>query len=166
MTVSERLDRLERQNRRLRMGLGWLLVAVVAASILGFASQVDPIPEVITARAIHVVAEDGTVLVKIEDTHGLNTGFAGTMTTFNGKGEEIVVLTATKGGEGNVITKNRKGQKIVELGVTLESEGRVETFNGKGQRFVALTANKNGEGVVFVFDPSGRHRRGLLLPGE
>ncbi len=97
MTVEERLDRLERQNRRLKAGLASLLVAALAAGLVGFARQ-DSIPDVVEARAFHVVSEDGTVLVKLEDTLGTGRGLAGTITTLNGEGKTLVGLGGEAGG--------------------------------------------------------------------
>ena len=100
MTVEKRLDRLERENRMLKGAGAVVLLALLAVAVMG-ASQKEAIPDVVKARAFHVIAKDGTVLVKLEDTFGRNTGFAGTVLTLNGKGQDLVALAATTGGNGH-----------------------------------------------------------------
>ncbi len=163
MNIEQRLDRLERQNRRLKGGLGLLLLTVVVGLLLGFAGQ-EKVPDVVKAKAFHVVTDDGKVLLKLEDTLGL--GIAGTLTAMNGKGQILVRLAATTGGEGAVVTMNGKGQELVSLMATTDGEGMVTTLDGKGQALVRLVATARGEGGVLVHDPSGKKSPGVLVPGE
>ena len=86
MTIEERLDRLEAQNRHLRLVLALAVVVGTVGLIMGQAGQ-DTIADVVRARAFHVVSEDGTPLVKVEYTFGVGVGLAGTVTTINGKGQ-------------------------------------------------------------------------------
>ena len=110
MTIEERLDRLERQNHRLKGGLGLLLLTVVAVGVLGFAGQ-DKVLDVVKAKAFHVVGKDGTVLVKLEDTQGSGLGLVGTVTTLNGKGRELVTLGVTTDGTGIVVALDPRGRE-------------------------------------------------------
>ena len=98
MTTEERIERLERQNRHLR--LGFASVAVAAVAIFAGAAHRQAVPEVIKAKAFHLVTDDGKTLVKIEDTKGLGFGIGGTVTTYAGNGTELVKLTTTTGGAG------------------------------------------------------------------
>ncbi len=145
LTVDERLDRLERQNRRLKAWLASLLVVAVAAGLLGFA-QPDSVPDVVEARAFHVVGKDGAVLVKLEDTLGTGRGLAGTITTLNGEGKQLVRLAATENGDGGVTTMNGEGKVLVTLAAK-EGAGTVGTWNGEGKILVALMANE-GAGAI------------------
>ena len=113
MTVDERLDRLERQNRRLKTGLASFLLVAVAAGLVGFARQ-DSIPDLVEARAFHVVSEDGTVRVKLEDSLGLGYGVGGAVTTMNGEGESLVQLGAAKG-VGAVWTLDPSGKRASRM---------------------------------------------------
>ncbi len=182
MTIEERVERLERQNRHLR--LGFVGVVLVAATIFTGAAQRETVPDVVKAKAFHLVTDDGKTLVKIEDTKGLGFGIGGTVTTYAGNGTELVKLTtttggagmvttldgkgqklaslrATGGGQGAVVTYSSKGQKLVELGATSRG-GAVTTFNGQGKDLIRLGVTTDGTGLVGVFDPSGRNRRGVL----
>ncbi len=159
MTIEERVERLERQNRHLR--LGFVGVVLVAATIFTGAAQRETVPDVVKAKAFHLVTDDGKTLVKIEDTKGLGFGIGGTVTTYAGNGTELVKLTTTTGGAGMVTTLDGKGQKLVELGATSRG-GAVTTFNGQGKDLIRLGVTTDGTGLVGVFDPSGRNRRGVL----
>ena len=88
MTVEQRLECLERQNRRIRMGIALFVAVIAAGFMIGQVKQDDDVAELIRARAFHVVSEDGEPLVKIEDTHGHNRGAGGTITTLSGEGGE------------------------------------------------------------------------------
>ncbi len=185
MTLEERLARLERQNRWMKCGLALLLVVGVAAGLLGFSSQ-DAVPDVVKARAFHVVGKDGKLLVKLEDVGtgadvagqvttlnskgqelvylGSTTDGNGVVTTLNGKGQDLVQLTATRDGKGMVRTLNGKGQAIVRLGVMACGAGSVTTLNGKGREVVDLTTMKDGRGAVAIYDPSGVRGARILAP--
>ena len=141
MTVDERLDRLERQYRWLKGGLASLVVAAVATGLLFFAPQYT-IPDLVEARAFHVVGEDGTTLVKQEGSPG-----GGMVSTMHGEGHVLVSLSAL-GGMGTVTTMNGEGQDLVSLWVTEGGNGMVKTMNGEGKEIVTLTATGDGEGVV------------------
>ncbi len=136
MTIEERIERLERQNRHLSLGLAGAAVAAVA--VFAGAAQRQVVPDVIKAKAFHLVTDDGKTLVKIEDSKGLGFGLAGTVTTYAGN-----------------------GTKLVELGATSRG-GAVTTFNGQGKDLIRLGVTTDGTGLVGVFDPSGRNRRGVL----
>ena len=69
----------------------------MAVAVMG-ASQQAAIPDVVKARAFHVIGKDGTALVKLEDTIGDGIGFAGTIRTYDGKGQELVELGVASGG--------------------------------------------------------------------
>ena len=155
MTIEERIERLERQNRHLRLGLAGIVLG--AAAIFAGAAARKAVPDVIKARAFQVVADDGTPLVVL----GAPTGI-GAVATFNGRGQELVRLAATTDGNGTVTTHSSKGQMLVRLGVSTVGAGTVTTSNGKGQELVKLGVFTEGTGFVAVLDPSGRKRRGVL----
>lgn len=186
MTIEERLGRLERQNRWLKGGMVSLLLAVVAVGLLGVASK-DQVPDVVKARAFHVVGKDGAVLVKLEDAFGTGIGFGsvttlnsegrylvklgmmangeGDIETVNAKGETIVWIGASASGDGMITTRNAKGQDIVLICVTEKDEGGIRTLNAKGQKLVNIGTNPDdGRGVVWTFDPSGIRAAGILAP--
>ena len=155
MTIEQRLDRLEQQNRFMKRAGAALLLAVMGVAVMG-AGQQAAIPDVIKARAFHVIGKDGAVLVKLEDSLGDGIGLGGTVTTANGKGQAIVRLSVTTEGIGIVTTMNGTGQEIVRLSVTTKGIGMVTTMNGKGQTLVELGVSTNGEGTVTTMNRKGQ----------
>ena len=101
MTVEERLEKLERQNRRLIGSLISFVAIMAVVGCLGVSNQ-DSIPDVVKARAFHVVGKDGTNLVKLEDSMGDGTSRAGTVTTYDSNGEQLVQIGMTTTGIGRV----------------------------------------------------------------
>ena len=60
MTIEQRLERLERQNRWLKCGVASLVLAVLVAGIVGATGQ-ERVPDLVKAKAFHVVGKDGKV---------------------------------------------------------------------------------------------------------
>ena len=58
--VDARLDKLEQDNRRLKLTVGALLLPLAAVPLIG-AVMPEQIPEVIRARAFEVIDETGTL---------------------------------------------------------------------------------------------------------
>jgi len=137
-------------------------VAILGA--LGFSPGQDEIPEVVRARAFHVVGKDGTVLVKLEDTGGnrLGIGEVGMITTYNEKGKELVKLFAHPFGAGKLRIRNGKGRETLVLGASPNGNGSLLTLDGEGEVLVALATSANGTGVVIVGDPKGNEGDGTL----
>ena len=163
MTIEERLSRVEQQNKRLRVALLAIVLVAVAGVAMGQAGK-NNVPDVIEAKAFHVVTDDGRVLVKLQDSFGLETGIMGTITTLNGSGRMLVALAANAGGEGTVTTRNSAGQILVELTTTVDGKGMVTTRNSAGQELVALGVARDGTGMIAVMDPSGKRAAGTLTP--
>ena len=65
--VDARLEQLERDNRRLRMSFGAVLLLLGAALLVG-AVMPEQIPDLIEARAFRVVDENGTERAAIDGT--------------------------------------------------------------------------------------------------
>ena len=82
-------------------------------------------------------------------------GGVGTVTTFNSKGQGLVMLSATGDGEGAVTTFNSTGRSLVELAVLEGGLGTVTTFNSEGQRLIELGATNNG-GAIGVQNRTGQ----------
>lgn len=169
MTIEERLERLEGQNTILKACLVALAGVSLACIFLGLfgvfggsaAPDQEPVPDIMRAKAFHVVGDDGRVLIKLEDTSGLGASLAGTITTLNGNGQELVRLTATTTGEGVVTTTNGEGQELVKLTATTDGKGVVTTTNGKGQELIRLGATKGGRGSVTTMNSEGQELVGL-----
>ena len=58
--LESRVDKIERDNRRLKLTVGALLLALAAVPLIG-AVMPEQIPDVIQARAFQVIDENGTL---------------------------------------------------------------------------------------------------------
>ena len=64
MTIDERVERLERSNRRLTCVLVLAGAAAAFAATLGI-GPAEGIPDILTARCVHLVDENGDVRIAI-----------------------------------------------------------------------------------------------------
>ena len=63
--VDARLDKLEQDNRRLKLALGSFLLVLAAVPLIG-AVKSEQVPEVIQAKRFEVVDEDGQKRVQLD----------------------------------------------------------------------------------------------------
>ena len=115
MTVEQRLERLERQNGRLKWTFAVLVGLAAVGCVMGLKGQSEQplaapvprdVPEVIQAQRFEVIGPNGTAIVQLD---------------------------ATKEGSGVVFTRNKKGRLVVQLGATEDGTGVVWTYNKKGR---------------------------------
>ncbi len=152
MTDTERIDRLERSNRRMKWGLMMATAIVVAACGLAGQSKGPSVAGVVLTKELRVVDDRQQTLVRI----GSSENGRGMLSTYNGKGQELVKLTATTNGEGVLSTYNGKGQRLVKLTATTGGKGTLSTYNGKGQKLVKLGATTAGGGVLSTYNGEGQ----------
>ena len=155
MTIDQRLSKLERSCRRWRC-VSLASILVVAGVAASGAAKPNQIPDVVRARAFHVVGNLGKVLVKLEDTGGFGVGLAGTVTTLNGRGQKLIRLAMTANGEGMVTTLNSKGHRLVQLAATTHGTGGITTLNRNGHKLVELTETTYGTGAVVTLNGKGQ----------
>ena len=176
MTIEERIERLERANRRYRLMftlLGALAVCAVGIS----ATQDHDVPDLIQAKAFEVVDDEWNVLVRLRDLGGkgglatyANTGDilvgmtagvtvdgkrAGFVSTFCER-KTLVRLAVNTSGKGVVETLNGNGKTLVRLGASFDGVGMVTTLNGNGEPLVELGATVDGGGTVSTLNGKGK----------
>ena len=127
MTVEQRLDQLEKRNKRLTVALTMTVVAMAAVVTMAATGDKDGRFDTVVARTIYVK---------------------------NDAGDFVVVLGADDDGNGLVQTKSAKGKELVQLTSTVEDNGTVTTYQPNGKRLVDLTASDNG-GLVYVYNKTG-----------
>ena len=66
MLLESRLSKVEQDNRRLKLTVGALLLVLAAVPLIG-AVMPEQIPEMIQARAFHVIDENGVDRVRMSD---------------------------------------------------------------------------------------------------
>jgi hypothetical protein len=140
--LEQRLDRLERSNRRYRFGLAVCLGLLVVLVTAGFATQLpEPRPQepevqdTIKARNIQLIGANDVPIVELSDING-----NGAVTTFNREGDILVLLGITTTNHGAVATFDGDGGLLVETGANSEGGGRIRTFDAEGQRTASLPA--------------------------
>ncbi len=153
MTIEQRIERLERQNRNLRRALGGMLGLAVAGLVLGAAaaSSTDEVPNVLRAHRIEVVTAEGKPAVVL----GMTTNDAGTVSTLDAKGNKLVSLGVTTNGEGTVTTQSGKGKDLVRLAATTSGEAVIISYGGKGDKLIELGVTTKGEPKIYAYKPDG-----------
>jgi len=189
MDLETRVEKLERQNRRLKAVFCALGLLVGAGLLVG---QVAPekIPDVIKARRFEVIPKEGpaagrsvvvlgasklgghiaaknrdgevSFLVAHDDAGNGSLGIS------NAKGQEIVTLRAKDEGSGSLSTYNAEGQEIVSLTVCENRSGGVSTYNAEGQEIVCLASLESGGGGINTYSKKGQALVGLreVAPGN
>ncbi len=147
--VLDRLDRLERANRRYRL----VLVAAASLCFAWAACSVAPrAANVLTAERFVLVAEDGAEKAVLElDQEGnpmltLRNGQASALLTTNGP---------------SLLLRAQDGKTGAFVGVDTKSTSRVELFSHRLADGVRLSVHENGSAGVYVLDVNGRERGAL-----
>jgi hypothetical protein len=103
MTIEQRLDKLEKQNKRFKIAFTELAVALCGVVSMAATDRVG-VFEAVFAKAIYVKDDSGIKVAIGVDSNG------GFVSLYNKTGEEIVQLTADDYGKGEVRAYNRKGK--------------------------------------------------------
>jgi hypothetical protein len=131
MTMEQRMDQLEKRNKRLTVALTMTVVAMAAVVTMAATGDKDGHFDTVMANA--VMAENILVM--------------------NDAGEIVVTSNANDRGNGMIYTESAKGKKLVLLGTTANGAGTVTTFRGL-EMLVDLNSNDNG-GFVDVLNKTG-----------
>ncbi|HOA75517.1 MAG TPA: hypothetical protein PL151_10115 [Phycisphaerae bacterium] len=152
MTLEQRIEKLERQNRTLKLAVASMLLAGVGALIMGQATTGGTdVANLIRAHRIEIVSADGKPAVVL----GMTAGGTGTVTTLDAKENKIVSLGVTKNGEGTITTGNSRGRDLVRIAVTTEGEGVLITNNADGKKLVEIGVTTEGDPKIYTFKPDG-----------
>ncbi len=139
-TIEERLDQLEKRNKRLTAALAVLGVAICA---------------VVTMAATG--AKDGEF-----DKVWADTVVAKSVYTTNDANKIVATLGSNDAGHGLIQTMSAQGKDMVMLGST-DTGGAIAVFNKTGEGVVQLRADEYGNGVVYAGNRKGEGR--TLQPG-
>jgi len=148
--VEQRLDQLEKRNKRLTVALTMTVVAMCAVVTMAATGLKDGHFDKVVARHIFVTNEAGQIIVAL----GASDDGNGLIQTLSAKGKMLVALNSTVEGKGTVTTYHPNGKKLVDLGSTVDGNGTVKTYQPNGKTLVRLTATDNG-GMVAVVNKTG-----------
>jgi hypothetical protein len=146
MNVEKRIQRLERQNDRLKLALIGMGITVVITFLFVLRSSVEQQSETaikINARP-QVITEgegiqfDGPYIAE-EESEIVRTK---KVEFIGDDGEVIAALGSNEVGDGLVMTYNNKGLRLAQLHAIFNDEGLVAVYNIEGQRLVMVEVFK------------------------
>jgi len=109
MDIEQRLNRLERQNKRLKKGMIGMVVAGFSLLVMAQASP-PKIHDLIRAKKIEVVSDNGRKVILLESWK-----LGGWIQTYNKKGKPLFTVAATDNGNGLISIYNSKGKPSVSI---------------------------------------------------
>ena len=151
MTIEQRMDQLEKRNKRLTTAL--TMMAVVMCAVVTMAATGDKVGDFDTVRAKNVFVE--------------NAIMAQSVAVISGEKKLAVSLGVAGDGNGTVTTYETNGSELFgKILVDLTASpngGLVEVFNTAGEDVVQMYADDYGNGVVGAYNRKGKGR--TLKPG-
>jgi len=158
MTVEERLDQLEKRNKRLTAALTLMAVAICAVITVAATGDKDGYFDTVIAKTVWVTNDAGGLVV----TLAANDDGDGFVQTMSAERKELVRLSSTVSDNGIVATYQPNGKELVKLTAT-DNGGVIDVRNKTGERIVTMNADEYGNGVVGAWNRKGRGR--TLEPG-
>ncbi len=149
MTIEQRMERVERQNQRLKKGMFAIVLAGISLLVMGQAAP-PKVHDLIRAKKIEVVSLNEQTRIELKTFEG-----TGRISTFNSKGKEIVALAAAEDGGGAISAFNSKGKKRVILGATTDGGGAISAYDPNGIPLIGFRSRKNGEGTLVQYNRAG-----------
>ena len=141
MTIEERLDQLEKRNKRLTAAL--TLMAVAICAVVTVAATDDNIGRFDAVFADRIYAKTNITAKWVFVT--------------NNAGDSVLGLGADDGGNALVDMRSAKGEKLVTLGAT-DNGGFIEVINKTGEGIAQMFADEYGNGVVWAGNRKGKGR--------
>jgi hypothetical protein len=179
-TLSERVNRLEKQNRKLKTCMAVLSISFLAVVLMGAKAGVhDGHFRQITAEGISIVDNTGQEFILIGSKKGEGTG----MRILGKDGKRIVGIgIAADGGGSGILVADKEGRPRIGMGMdngvpslamTNENEKKILAIGGdmKGYGFVVMDENEvervglgfdKGDAGVAIYDDKGQYVRGMI----
>lgn len=176
MTIEERIERLERTNRRYR--LMFTLIGVIAVCAVGIsATQGNDIPEVIFAKSFVAVDGQGqpkAVLSALPGAGTLKLVSEGeehpAMLILQNKAGQPLFAAATMeskgGGSGFVSTYTSTGKVLLMIQKSADSDSGVVDIFGDSKKTISLSTSKTGGGAVVVYNEDGAYVAALRADAQ
>ncbi len=149
MTIEQRIERLEKQNRRLKAAFGVSVIGVAGLFIMGqSAPTTSPsaplfLPERVRAKRFEVINDAGKPVVTL-----MSWDQGGWIETRDNQGHRLFDVSATDDGHGLLSTYNKEGNETVSLGGVKDGTGLQVVFDGRGAKLLAAGAAEDGSGVI------------------
>lgn len=156
-SLHDRVERIEKQNRRMKNYIIFLIVTLLAFAAMGAKEGLqDGHFRQITAERITIVDSAGQKFILIGSDKEKGTG----MSILNREGKSVIGIgtTADEGGSG-IMVSDKKGRPRIGLGLD-EGIPSVALVNEKGKKFLAMGGNEKGYGFI-IMDENEVERAGL-----
>jgi hypothetical protein len=154
--LETRLRILEQRVARQRLLLIIVVCAFLTVGVGAFRGQVSAasagIPDVVKAKAFHVISEDGAMVVELSAV-----GDTGCVATYDSNGLTQTALGSDDEGGGYITCFNKKGEIHVNLGGDKDG-GQIVTNGKTGVPRVLLSGDKKG-GFISTFDTEGKPKK-------
>ena len=179
-TLSERMKRLEKQNRRLKTCMALLSISFLALVLMGAkAGMHDGHFRQVIAEGISIVDDTGREVILIGSKKEEGTG----MRILNKAGKRVVGIgIAADGGGSGILVADKEGRPRIGMGMdkgvpslamTNENEKKILAMGGNmmGYGFVVMDENeveragmgfKEGDAGVVLYDDKGQYVRGMI----
>jgi hypothetical protein len=155
-SLHERIEKIERQNRRLKNYMAVLVLSLLAIAVMGAkAGPGDGHFKQIIAEGISIVDGAGQKLVVIGSTKE-GTGFR----IFNKNGKRIAAMgiDADERGSG-IVLADSEGRPRIGLGMDKDLAS-IAIVDEQGKKIMAMGGDKKGYGLV-IMDEKEMERAGL-----
>ena len=159
VTLHERIERIEKQNRRLKSCMVFLVLSFLALAVMGAkAGPHDGHFRQIIAEGITIVDGAGQELIGIGFAKEEGTGIK----ILNKAGKKIlgIGITADEGGSG-ILVSDKEGRPRIGFGMD-EGMPSVAMVDENGKKILAMGGDGKGYGLV-VMDENEVERVGLGL---
>ena len=157
VTLQERMDRIEKQNRYLKRCMVGLVLSLLALSVMGAkAGPGDGHFRQITAEGITIVDGAGQELILI----GFRKDAGAGIRILNTAGKRVlgIGIAADEGGSG-ILVADKEGRPRVGLGMD-EGVPSLVMINEKGKKTIGMGGDDRGYGLV-IMDDNEVERAGL-----
>jgi len=144
-----RIARLEKNLRLYRFCLAGILILAAGIVTMSFNNR-NPVPDVIEAKAFHVVDDYGNVLLELDREDG-----NGQISTFAPGGKRLVSIFTTDGGTGGINTSDKNGNVLFKVTNTSEGGGYMALFNSTRKAIAEFGVTNIESGYMRLNDRAG-----------
>jgi hypothetical protein len=163
--IELRVARLEKSLKAYRLFFGTAVIALIAFLLMSSGKRND-VPDLVKAKALEVVDDDGNVLMLLNKERGngqlatystsgqklvrlfTSDGGAGAINTFDANGKLNFKVTRTAEGGGYLALYNSAENEVMEVGVTKSDAGYLQVNDNNAKKLVWLTKTAEGGGYI------------------
>jgi hypothetical protein len=146
--LARRLERLERDNRRLK---GFAVGALVLATALFGIYAAQPVPEKITAHEFDVVDSTGKIRMKMF----VHSSGEPAIRLLDAQGKARVAMGVLPSGEPGIALSDAQGKAGAMMEIDSSGEPNIHVFDAQHKERVKINVNSSGEPSIELSDPQG-----------